>query len=299
MKTIFLMLVAACGITLGYAQDVSETWDHTIEVNSSQETFDQARHHAYSVVVYEASENAVRKLVLDEIKLRTSEKATKKAITEGLKVDIPALQEDAVTLKVKTDADKNNDEVTVYAAFMNEGVDINPQDHPEGDKAAKEVMRNLSVMLNQSVVTAQIVNAEKELKQLQNRQSAFENQRAKLDNAIETSQTTTARLEDENAKLQIKLEAAQATATSKQALSEASTATEKDIKKYAKAKKDVADIESKIIKNNQLISKHQKNVSDAEADIPEKDQLVTDAIAEVEAMQARIVKLNAKYDSIK
>ena len=74
---------------------------------------------------------------------------------------------------------------------------------------------------------------------------------------------------------------------------------EKDNKKYAKAKKSVVDIEAKIIKNNQLIAKHEQNVATAEADIPGKDELVANAIGEVEAMEAWVAKLNAKYDSIK
>ena len=57
------------------AQEYSETWDHEIKVGTAVEKFDGEQIPCYTVAVYEAKEGAVRNLVMDQIKMRTEEKA--------------------------------------------------------------------------------------------------------------------------------------------------------------------------------------------------------------------------------
>ena len=77
-KFLIVQILSCAFLTTASAQKVSETWEHEIEVIPETEKFDGVVHNAYSTFVYEATEDAVRKMILDEIKASTKDKVTKK-----------------------------------------------------------------------------------------------------------------------------------------------------------------------------------------------------------------------------
>ena len=296
IKTLLLPVILALAFSAN--AQYSETWDHNIEVKTGNQTIDGEEMYCYSITVYEAKEGAVRNLVMDQVKIRTEEKPSKKKVMSAVAVDFPNYNAEDVEVKVKTDDNKKGETVDVHAAFVHQGKSVNPKDYPEADKVAKQVMRDLSVILNKSVVGAQIAATEQELELQQKKHESYMKEQTKLEEVPSKAEEETLKLESERKKLEDKLTKAQTKAASLEVAAEASTSTSKDINKYASAKKSVTSLEGKLLKNDEQVKKIEQKVAEAEQELPDAIAQVEESQALIDQHKALLEKLNAKYDAI-
>lgn len=298
-KFLIVQILSCAFLTTASAQKVSETWEHEIEVIPETEKFDGVVHNAYSTFVYEATEDAVRKMILDEIKASTKDKVTKKKIIAALEVDIPQIGTDPVGIKATTNSIMAREAIKVSVAFFHDSLEINPTDFPESDKAAIQVMHELSVMLNQSVVVAQIADVEKELRTANNEYQSLEKDKAGYEKQITNGEQKLAELDVHAMKLDAKLIKKQHKVEKTKLLGESASADSKNAKKYAKAKNKVMSAEREIMKTNQSQLKAQQNIDQAKKALPLKEQEIAEFEPQLNELNELIVKLNVKYESIK
>ena len=281
------------------AQEYAETWDRDIKVGTAVEKFDGEQLPCYTVAVCEAKQGAVRTLVMDQIKMRTEEKASKKKVMSAVQLDFPNMDVQGVDVKVKTDEEKKAETVNVYAAFNYDGKYISPSETPKADEMAKEVMHNLGVILNQSVVGAQIAETESALELQKKKHDAYIKEKEKLEKAPAEAEDAKLKLEGERKKLEEKLTKAETKAASLQVSAEAATSTSKDINKYASAKKSVTSLEGKLLKNDENVKKVEQKLAEAEQELPDAISTVEESQAMIDTLTEKLAKLNTKYDAIK
>ena len=285
--------------TMCYAQSVSETWDHEIEVIPETEKFDGTEHHAYSTFVYEVTEDALRKLVIDEVKASANGKVTKKNMIAALEVDIPHIGTDPVAVKAITNSVLARKAIKVSLAFFHDSLEINPVDFPESDKAAMEVMHEMGIILNQSVVMTQIVDVEKKVAASNKKYESLKKEKASYEKQITNGELKLAELDAHALKLNAKLLDKQHKEEQAKVLGESASADSKDAKKYTKAKKKVMSAERDILKTEQSKLKAQQSLDQATKALPLKEQEIVEYEPQLNELNELLVKLNAKHDNIK
>lgn len=295
--TVFLALLVI-STSLG-AQEYSDTWNHEIKVNTGVDKIDGEQVPGYSISVFEAKEGNVRNLIMDQIKMRTEEKASKKKVMSAAKLDFPSVNAEDVDVMVKTDTDKKSETVEIFAAFKFDDKFISPKETPKADEKAQQVMRDLSVLLNKSVVGAQMAETESALELQKKKHESYIKDKEKLEKVPQEAEEATLKLESERKKLEEKLTKAETKAASLQVTAEAATSTSKDINKYASAKKSVTSYEGKLLKNDENVKKVQQKVAEAEQELPEAVKIVEESQAMIDSLTEMLAKLNTKYDAIK
>lgn len=299
MNRILAIQLIICLITFtSHAQKVSETWDHEIEVVPETEKFDGVVHHAYSTFVYEVTEDALRKMIVDEVKASTNGKVTKKNMIAALEVDIPHIGTDPIGVKANTTSVMARKGIKVSVAFFHDSLEINPTDFPESDKAATEVMREMSVMLNRSVVATQIVEVEKDLAKSNKSYEALKQEKAGFEKQIVNGEQKLAELDAYALKLNAKLLDKQHKAEQAKVLGESAAADSKDSKKYAKAQKKVMSAERDILKTDQSKMKAQQSIDQANKALPLKEQEIAEFEPQLKELNDLLAKLNLKHESI-
>jgi|GEM_PF-2486975 len=298
-KIIILLCLFSAIATTTVGQKVSESWDHKIEVIPETEKFDGVVHHAYSTYVYEVTEDDVRKMIIDKMKTSANGKVTKKNMIAALEVDIPHIGTDPIGVKATTNSLMAHQAIKVSMAFFHDSLEINPIDFPESDKAATEVMHKMGVMLNQSVVTVQIADLEKEIRTSNSNYESLQKDKANYEKQITNADQKIAELNVHKAKLDAKLLDKQHKEEQAKVLGESASADSKDAKKYAKAKKKVMSAQRDIMKTDQSIMKSQQSLDQANKALPLKEQEIADHEPQLNELNELLVKLNSKHDSIK
>ncbi len=301
MKRILIMQILAFTIAaVGYAQDDPATWAHEIEVLSNNEKFGGETHYAYSTYVYEATEEAVRKLIIDEVKASAKGKVSKKSTIEALEVDFPAIGKDyPVDVKAVTNPVMARDAVKVSMAFFVNKLAINPTDYPDSDKAAKEAMYEISLLLNRSAVAAQIVQIEDEMRIANIKYEEAKRERERYEKQISDGELKLAELDAHMVKLSAKLLEKQRKSERAKILGETASADSGDAKKYSKAKQNVMKVERQIMKTQQSKLKVQQNMDLAKSALPLKIQEIEDFEEIAKEKADMLAKLNTKRESVK
>ncbi len=299
MKLIIIHILSIAFAITTSAQSVSETWDHEIEVIRETEKFDGEVHHAYSTYVYEVNEDVVRKMLLDEVKASANGKVVKKNMIAALEVNIPNIGTEPVGVKAITNSIMARHAIKVSIAFFHDSLAINATDFPESDKAAAEVMHEIGVMLNQSVVAAQIADVEKDIASSNKMYESLKKDKAGYEKQITNAEQKLAELEVHTLKLNAKLLDKQHKEEQAKILGESASADSKDAKKYTKAKKNVMSAERDILKTEQSKLKAQQNLEQAQKALPIAEQEIVDFEPQLTEQNELLVKLNAKHDSIK
>ncbi|RLD19479.1 MAG: hypothetical protein DRI69_08320 [Bacteroidetes bacterium] len=300
MNRILIVQLLICLLTITtHAQKIAETWENEIEVISETEKFDGVVHHAYSTFVYEVTEDALRKLIIDEVKSSANGKVTKKNMIAALEVDIPHIGTDPIGVKAVTNSIMASHAIKVSVAFFHDSLEINPTDFPESDKAATEVMHEMGVMLNRSVVDVQIAGVEKEIANSNKKYESLKKEKAGFEKQIMNGEQKLAELDAHGLKLDAKLIDKQHKEERAKVLGESASADSKDAKKYAKAQKNVMSAERDILKTDQSKLKAQQNIDQGQKGLPLKEQEIAEIELQMNAQNELLAKLNVKYESIK
>ena len=282
----------------GFAQEnVALDWNHTIKTESSKDEIDGQKLHCYSTIVYEANKGELKDLISDEVKIRTGEKASQKKLKGGVNMSFPKYTTDQVEVRSKLEDIKKSDDMKVVIAFFLDSVNVSP-DMPQADKAANEIVTKFGVILNQSVVAAQIAGTEKSLEDLEKEREKLVKEKEKLNKTVTDGNQKVKKLDADKTKLESKLVKAQDEAILLEATSQASTATSKDIKKYADAKDKVVKIEADILKNQEDVLKENEKIAAANKEIPENAEEIEENAASIASTKEVLTKLNSKYDAI-
>lgn len=292
ISTLLLSLVSLA------AQEISSTWDHQIEVQHGPEEFSNESLYAYSTIVYEISSGDVKRLILEEVKEVTSEKTTKKAIKQGIRVHFAKFDADDIAVKVKTEDVHKTDAVRVVVAFLKGEDTVNPKDYPAAHDAAQSVMHEMGVRLNRSVVESQLTEQKDELEDLEKKRRSLTVDLDDLEEDVIDARTDMLKLKEDNIKLEEKLSKAKANEASLEVFSKTSTATAKDMKKYSKAQSKASKIESHVLKNNRKIVSLESDMVLSEQEQPLVEQQISEVSNAIEKQRAFVEALETKLGSI-
>jgi hypothetical protein len=282
-----------------FGQEVTETWNHKISVTSGPEEFDEETYYAYSTIVFDAKESEVRRNLVARIKEHTDQKVTRKKIISAMQVGIPGLEEEGVSILAKTVEVEEMDDVRVIVAFLNEEEAVNPTDLPEADKIAREIVYKLGVILNQSVVTAQIALAQTNLSTIENKHLSFVNRQTGLEKNLANNELKLVTLGSEADALSQRLSEEKSKTASLKALADGSNPTSQDLGKYDDAVEYLTKIEEQILKNEQAIVDTQNKIDQTREALQEKRNEVKELSEQLIKQNNHVAKLNTKYDAIK
>ena len=283
-----------------FGQNVVETWNHKIFVISGIEQFDDIPRNAYSTVVYDTEVGFVRPLLVKKFKEWTNEKVTNKKNVAARQVDLPSLGLDTVNLVATAVLIEETHNVKVSIAFMNNrDLVVNSDDHMEADKAARNILYELGVAFNQSVVSGQIATAKVDLTTLENKEQVLINRKESLAKALEGSKIKLAKLEEENELLTSMLSDEKAKAAALKAEVDAKTATPEELEKFDTATKEVSKAEAQLVKNEQSKMNASEKIEENGRSLNEKMKEVEEISLQLKSRKELIVRLESKYEAIK
>ena len=293
--TIVLSLIAMST----YGQGVSETWDHKIVVTTGTEEFDGKNMYAYCTIVYDVKQSFVQNLLVKKIKERTEEKVSGKKVVTATQVRLPKLDVEAVDLIASSVAVEETDDVRVIVAFVLGDTVVNPDDFPEEDKVARDILYEFGVILNQSVVTSQIATAKVDQSTLENKQLSLTNKKKSLEQILENSRVKLKELKEGNADITAKLAEAKEKAASLKVDGDSQTSSTKDLDKYDAAIKEVSKAEAQLLKNEQSQVNANEKIKENEESLQEKNKEVEEIALQLDNQQKLIARLESKYEAIK
>jgi len=295
----FFALVLSLLVFNTYGQEVSATWNHKIEVSSGVEDVNGESLYAYSTIVFDAKEGEVQHALIKKFKGQTDEKVTSKKVLRAMKVSLPSINKDSIDMVANTVTIEESNHVKVILSFESDGKVVSPTEFPEADEAAREVMYNLGVVLNQSVVTGQIGKARQDKSTLENKHLAFTGQRDGLEQSIASSDERLTKLQGENDITAAKLtEERLKIATLKVAVDAATSSTE-DLDIYDAAQKGVSELDAELLKNEQALESTKEKTELTQRGLHEKEKEIEEISAQIKRKENFIVRLKAKYDEIK
>ena len=273
-------------------------WDHKIEVKSGEEKFDNEKFHAYSIDVFDTDKPFVLSCLEKEVRERSDERKIKKNIVSGLQVGLPSLKEEATDVRARVEELSGRDDVRVAVSFFDGGKAINPADFPEGDKAARQIMTNLSLILNKAVVQDELDEATEELDDMKAGLEKKVSDTEKLESQADQNQEKANAARSEQAKTQEKL------AKSKSKVIElemkyGSNPNSKELKKISKAKKDMEKYEKQLKSQKKDELKYTQKAGDLQGDVPDY-QASKEELEKAIAEQEKIVEaLKKKLEAVR
>ena len=281
-----------------YGQDVSDTWNHEIVVTSGMEDFVGDSLYSYSTIVFDAKESEVRSDLINKIKAQTDEKVTRKKVISAMKVRLPKLIIDSIDIMANTFSVEESNNVKVILSFTSEDKVVNPTDFPEADKIAREVLYNLGVKLNKTVVTAEIAKAQTDKSTMENKHLAFSSQKEGLERNLTNAETKLTALEKENGNIKINLKEEKSKEASLRSKADATTSTKEDLEAYDAAKKYIAKVEEQLLKNEQARVGTEDKIKQAQSSIQEKQKELEGLSEQMYNQEKLIDKLITKRDAI-
>ena len=297
-NSFFILVFSLCAINI-YGQEVSETWNHQIVVTSGVEDFNGDSLFSYTTIVFDAKESEVRNDLIKRVKAQTDEKVTRKKVISAMKVSLPKLNIDSVDIMANTIPIEESHDVKVMMSFTSEDKVVNPTDFPEADKIAREVLYNLGVALNQTVVTSQIAKAQTDKSTMENKHMAFSSQKEGLDKKLTNAETKLTELEKENGDIKMNLTEERSKEASLKSKADAVTSSKEDLQAYDDAKKYIANVEEQLLKNEQALVNTEEKIKQAQSSIQEKQKELEELSALMNNQEKFIAKLNVKHDAIK
>ena len=300
IKTLLFGLFFLSSLTISsLVAQVDTTWTHTVAVTTGTEEFSKVEHFAYSTEVYDASASKIKSLVHDEVSARSSGKAKKRSVVEGESFTIPGHDLDSLNVLANIDDVKGSDDVVkVSFAFLHKNMAINPDDNPDVDKSARELVYNIGVALNKAVVSEEISDAEKELESLTKKRDAVVKQKETLEKKISDGEMKVVELTADSIKYESRMIQAQAEAESAETLAKSSTADSKALKKASKARKKAVSAEQDFHKIGNKKVATIADIKSNQAEVPVKEAEIAQYEEQMAAQELVVAALKRKYEVV-
>lgn len=280
-------------------QEIADTWNHKIVVNSGVEDIDGDSLYAYSAIVFDVGDHNVRSVLIEELNAHTEEKVTRKKAIRALHVKLPEFSPDSVNILARLDEVGESDDVNVILSFTLAGQVVNPANTPEADNMTREAVYNLSVLLNQSVVTGEMNQAITDKSTLENKHLAFTNQLESLVRKLESAESKLADIEKENEDIAENLQNERSKEAELKTKAAASSSTKEDLQAYDASVEYVAKVEGQLLKNEQSRVSTAERIQQAKSSVQEKQKEIQTISAQLTDQEKFIAKLNLKRDAIK
>ena len=175
MKNIFLLILAFLSLNI-YAQK-------KIEVQETNASFDNGKHNALKVIIYEAKQKDVEKAWKSLMKDYNAKVNMKKTIFAD-DATIKDMSENTIDIYATTDKTKDGD-VILYVAFDLGGAYLSSSQHGDKFKTAKKIIHKFAVETTKDALKDKIKDAEKILGNKQKDQKNLEKENKKLHDDIE------------------------------------------------------------------------------------------------------------------
>ncbi len=175
MKNIYLIILTLLSLNI-YSQN-------KIDVEETNANFDNGKHNALKVVIYEAKQKDVEKAWKSLMKNYNAKVNVKKTIFAD-NATIKDMSENTIDIYATTDKTKDGD-IILYVAFDLGGAYLNSSEHPDKFKEAKKIIHKFAVETTKDALKDKIKDAEKLLGQKQKDQKNLEKENKNLKDDIE------------------------------------------------------------------------------------------------------------------
>lgn len=259
-------------------------WTQEIEVETGQERFRKETYHAYSVKIWNTDDKRVRKMWESELK-DLSEKVKRNV---ALNAQLPVYAQ-PVDMHAKQEERRNNDYVTLSAAFLYKGEAINPDNNPEAHRQATDMMHAMAVRMNKAVVEERISEEMDALEKKQKDFQKLEKQQEKLIRSIERDEKRLRRAEKDAKKLERKIRAKE---NDIEALREsAGDLSEEEQKRLEKARRQLSRLQDQLNRTKNDQRDYRKDIRKAEKALAENKVERRELEAEIDGMERRLTEL--------
>jgi len=292
-----VLLVFAVGWAL--AQETAEMPGYiNLDVKGKETKFGDSTYYAYHIAVAQAKKSNVDKLLENEIKEKGGSKERFKGnATMHMQVRLPEVHDAGIILLHKVDDIRKTDNVEVGLAFLVDGFKaVNPDDFPEKDKKAKQVMHNFAVKLNKVAFQEKVDEAQKELEGLEKDLEKAQKDQQKLEEDIQKAEKDLIKTKEDEAKLDQKRLKTEYELKQFNAMISPSA---KDMKKKAKAQKNLEKLAKDKDKITKDVYKAESDKQEAEAALPAAKSEVERLQEAVNAQKEQVEQLQAQMESIK
>lgn len=263
-------------------EEVGSLWTRELEVATGEEFFDDTRHDAYKITVYNLKNSKVEKYWKDEIKRNSDKmKGVKKKGVLSYVVDLPQITPEPLEVHAKTEDGITPNSSVFAVTFIKDGTEIGPETFPELHEKVEKMMYDLSVRMNKSVVREQLEEQQKILESLEKDLEKLKRDNEKLHDDIAKN---TKRLEEAGLD-QAKEEQEQEMLTKEIADYEAAMSenpSSDELKELSKLRKDLSKLERSVSKLKEDQIDYQHKIVEAEEAIPVNEQEQEAKAAEIE-----------------
>jgi|GEM_PF-3030336 len=260
-------------------------WTQEIEVQTGQERFKKETYYAYSVKIWNTDDKSVRKMWEAELK-DLSEKIKRNV---ALNAQLPVYSE-PVDMHANQEERRNNDYVTLSAAFLYKGEALNPDNYPEAHRHALDMMHAMAVRMNKAVVEEQIAERMKELEKEHKDFKKLEREQEKLIRSIDQNEKRLHRAEKEEKRLEQKIKMQEPKI---EALRESAGAalSEEEQKRLEKARRKLAKLEDQLNRAKDKQRDYREDIQEAEKALAENKVERRELEAEIDGMERRLTDL--------
>ena len=155
-----------------------------VKVEETSYSFSTGKQNALSVIVYNADEDAVKKIWSKKMKGFKAKVSKKKGEIFADNALIKDMSENTMDIYAKTEPTKDGN-VILYVAFNLGGAYLNSSDHPDMYKKAAKMMERFSKDISIEILKDDIKEQEKILKKQVNEKEDLEKRNEKLKKDIE------------------------------------------------------------------------------------------------------------------
>ncbi len=155
-----------------------------VKVEETSYSFSTGKQNALSVIVYNADEDAVKKIWAKKMKGYKAKVSKKKGEIFADNALIKDMSDNTVDIYARTEPTKDGN-VILYVAFNLGGAYLNSSDHPDMYKKATKIMERFSKDISIEILKDEIKEQEKILKKQVNEKEDLEKRNEKLKKDIE------------------------------------------------------------------------------------------------------------------
>ncbi len=299
-KYSFVLFIALLFAGIAHSQNPKDVvWDKEIKVETGLQEFGDAKYPALSIPIYEVKEKTITKDMLkDFVKEHESKLSAKKGVLSAESISLPSIDAAPLDVYATFDKDKKNDAAIMHIALLKDGIAINPEDHPEMYRKAKDAAHKLGVDLNRAVVQQQVAEQENILEKLKKDLEKVEKEAANLDKDAGKAKKNLSSAEKDQASEEAELQAKRAELQELEA-QVALGGTAKQAQELTKLRKSVEKSEKKIEKLKKAEEKYQKNMTKAGEAAPKTQKDANELTKEIADQKALVEAYKKKLAAIK
>jgi len=175
MKNLYLLVLTLLSLNI-YSQN-------KITVEETNANFDNGKHNALKVTIFEAKQKNVEKAWKSLMKSYNAKVNMKKTIFAD-NATIKDMSENTIDIYATTKETKDGD-VILYVAFDLGGAYLSSSEHSEKFKVAKKIIHKFAVNVTKDALKDKIKDAEKLLSQKEKDQKNLEKEKENLEKDIE------------------------------------------------------------------------------------------------------------------